>query len=87
MTVLVFFYRFVPENESNLQAMFEAMSKCQSLHPDPADDSPDDEDEEGEEEEEEEGMFDDAEEEEENGEGTANGGSGGGASGEPMDAQ
>ena len=82
--------RFVPANEASLQAMFEAMSKCQSLHPDPADSGDDDEEEvEGEEEEEEEGMYDDAEEEEGEGEEDdgstrpSNGGGGGGT--EPMD--
>ena len=61
--------RFVPEDKSALQPMFEAMKICQTLHPDPADLSPEEEEDEGEEEEgderqEEEGMFDDAEEEE-----------------------
>ena len=60
--------RFVPEDKSKLQGMFDAMSRCQSLHPDPeaAEDQEDEEafdgDEEGDE-----GIYDDAEEEHENG--------------------
>ena len=83
--------RFVPANEASLQAMFEAMSKCQSLHPDPADSGDDDEEEvegEEEEEEEEEGMYDDAEEEEGEGEeddGSTRPSNGGGGGTEPMD--
>ena len=80
--------RFVPANDASLQAMFDAMSRCQSLHPDPADNSEDGEEEE---EEEEEGMYDDAEEGEvEEGAGEDDGsdrpsnGGGGGAE-EPMD--
>ena len=86
--------RFVPSNEASLQAMFEAMSKCQSLHPDPADSGDDDGEEVEGEEEEEEGMYDDAEEEEEEGEGEGEGAeegdgstrpSNGGGTEEPMD--
>lgn len=29
--------KFVPVNKNNLKAMFEAMSECQALHPDPQD--------------------------------------------------
>jgi len=56
--------RFAPEDAARLQSMFDAMSACQALHPDPADNS-EDEEEEGEEEGEPhvEGMYDDAEEE------------------------
>ena len=79
-------FRFVPANEASLQAMFDAMSKCQSLHPDPADSNDEDEEEEGEEE----GMYDDAEEggdgegaEEDDGDGRPS--NGGGGTEEPMD--
>lgn len=56
--------RFVPEDKTQLDPMFQAMTACQALHPDP-DQSVDPDSEEEEEEEngdEEEGMFDDAEE-------------------------
>lgn len=29
--------RFAPENVNSLDAMFQAMSQCQALHPDPQD--------------------------------------------------
>lgn len=29
--------RFAPDNTNNLDAMFQAMSQCQALHPDPHD--------------------------------------------------
>ena len=29
--------RFVPDDKSKLQEMFQAMSTCQALHPDPED--------------------------------------------------
>ena len=84
---VVFRFSFVPANEASLQAMFDAMSKCQSLHPDPADSNDEDEEVEGEEEE---GMYDDAEEEgdgegaeEDDGDGRPS--NGGGGTEEPMD--
>ena len=84
---VIFRFRFVPANEASLQAMFDAMSKCQSLHPDPTDSNDEDEEVEGEEEE---GMYDDAEEEgdgegaeEDDGDGRPS--NGGGGTEEPMD--
>ncbi len=67
--------RFVPEDSAKLQSMFDAMTACQALHPDPADISEEEEDDEEEGEDDgaggdqpqEEGMFDDAEEEAEGG--------------------
>ena len=62
--------RFFPADASNLKSMFDHMTDCQKLYPDPADVSDEDEEEEAGEEEEEdeeeaggddEGMFDDAE--------------------------
>eukprot|EP00123_Amoebidium_parasiticum_P009001 comp19146_c0_seq1/m.21819 comp19146_c0_seq1/g.21819 ORF comp19146_c0_seq1/g.21819 comp19146_c0_seq1/m.21819 type:complete len:241 (-) comp19146_c0_seq1:270-992(-) len=35
--------RFVPENQAALDAMFQAMSECQALHPDPDEDAMDEE--------------------------------------------
>ena len=65
--------RFAPEAVAHLDAMFKAMSECQTLHPDPdagqGDEAEDEEEEEdGDQEDQEEGngqegMFDDAEEE------------------------
>ncbi|PSN35455.1 hypothetical protein C0J52_06626 [Blattella germanica] len=46
--------RFIPDDKGMLDAMFHAMSECQSLHPDPQDSFSDDEE-----------SFEDAEEEEE----------------------
>lgn len=38
--------RFVPADKSKLDAMYKAMSECQALHPDPADEVDDDDDDE-----------------------------------------
>ena len=77
--------RFVPEDDTKLQDMFNAMSACQALHPDPADISEEEEEAEegGEEGEEEEGMFDDAEEDPSDPAEPSNGN--GNAEEEPMD--
>ena len=64
--------RFVPEDKSKLQEMFNAMSRCQALHPDPeaAEDQEDEDEAEHEADEAgDEGIFDDAEEDYENGDG------------------
>ena len=60
--------RFVPDDKSKLQEMFNAMSRCQALHPDPeaAEDQEDEEldgDDEEFEDDGDEGIYDDAEEE------------------------
>ena len=63
--------RFIPEDKSKLQQMFDAMSRCQALHPDPeaAENQADEEafGDAGEDDEADEGIFDDAEEEENGG--------------------
>lgn len=64
--------RFVPEDKTHLDSMFQAMSDCQALHPDPEDnDSPNEEEDEhgdegggDEEDDDSDGMYDDAEDEE-----------------------
>ena len=80
--------RFVPADKAALQRMFDSMSHCQTLHPDPADISEEDEEDEeagdddagdGEGAEDEDGMYDDAEE------GDAAGANGNGTAPEPMD--
>uniref|UniRef100_G3MKV0 Methylosome subunit pICln n=1 Tax=Amblyomma maculatum TaxID=34609 RepID=G3MKV0_AMBMU len=47
--------RFVPEDKSHLEAMYQAMTECQALHPDPAQAGDSDDD----------GCYDDADEEDE----------------------
>ena len=57
--------RFAPEDKTKLQEMFNAMSQCQKLHPDPeaAEDAEDEEDEEGDEDNaDNEDMYEDADE-------------------------
>ncbi|XP_049882371.1 methylosome subunit pICln [Pectinophora gossypiella] len=54
--------RFIPQNESDLQAMYSAMSQGQALHPDPADEVDDDPYMDGEEFDDGEDEFEDAEE-------------------------
>jgi len=52
--------RFIPDDKSKLDSLFQAMNECASLHPD---EDASEEEQEEEEEGEEEGMYDDAEEE------------------------
>ena len=63
--------RFIPEDKSKLQQMFDAMSRCQALHPDPeaAENQADEEafGDANDDDEADEGIFDDAEEEENGG--------------------
>merc|ERR1711936_321507 len=58
--------RFVPDDKSKLQEMFQAMSTCQALHPDPEDaenvEEEQNEEQEDEFDDDEEGMYEDADE-------------------------
>ena len=48
---------FFADDKGKLQEMFQAMSRCQALHPDPEDEENVAEENEGDEEEDEEGMY------------------------------